>query len=201
MFKQLLKQKCDTYYNLINTQTKCFFKKFADAADNEFFDKAFLFLPLDLRGAFQLCKQSGVVEKCCSLTLCFRKWKVNDMVPSLSAPSRTQAITILWMPPKVPNCVLLNSNKSAKDPSQDSKCTDLNSHAHGSSLMANWGHATADLIPSAQPKSDSTPTTGNVSQLIPILGVFNENNDPPSDTTVGNDPLFPSVINDVSSIP
>ena len=47
----------------------CFTLK--DHSDNKFFDKALPFLPVDLCGAFQLYKQSGIVEKhCFSNTLC-----------------------------------------------------------------------------------------------------------------------------------
>ena len=67
--------------------------------------------------------------------------------------------------------------------------------------MANWGHPNIGLIPSAQPHPNSIPTMGNDSRSIGFSNGSDENNIPPSGTTVCNNPLFPSVINNVSSIP
>ena len=50
-------------------------------------------------------------------------------------------------------------------------------------------------------QSKSTPTVDNVSQSICFSDGSNENDSHPSVTTTGNDPLFPSVIDGVSSIP
>ena len=83
----------------------------------------------------------------------------------------------------------MDSNQGAKDSAQDSKCAELDSHARQLSPMADWGHAGLGPLSLVQPDPNSTPTVGNALQLSP-----------PSDTTVGNDPSFPSVINDVSSI-
>ena len=94
----------------------------------------------------------------------------------------------------------MDSKPGAKDSSQDSKYTELDGHARQLSPTAGWGHTDFGLLNSIQPDLDSTPTAGNTSQSIHFLNGSEENNSPPSDTTVGNDPSFPSVINNVSSI-
>ena len=102
---------------------------------------------------------------------------------------------------QVPNCVLLDSNQGAKDSSQDSKCAELDGHVCGLSPTANCGHTNNGLIALGQPNPNYTPIMGNISQSICFSNGSNEDNSPPSDTTTGNDPLLPSVINDISSIP
>ena len=95
----------------------------------------------------------------------------------------------------------MDSNQGAKDSSQDSKCTELDGHTCQLSPTADWGHTNIGSLSSVQPESNSTPTVGNISQLIRFLNGTNKNDSPPSDTTMGNDLSFPSVINDVSSVP
>ena len=94
----------------------------------------------------------------------------------------------------------MDSNPGAKDSSQDSKCTELDDHARQLSPMANWSHTGLGLLNLVQPDPNSTPTAGNTLHLICFLNKSEDNNSPPSDTAVGTDPSFPSVINDISSI-
>ena len=93
----------------------------------------------------------------------------------------------------------MDSNQGAKDSSQDSKHTELDGHAGQLSPTAGWGHVDFGPLNSVRPDLNSTPTVGNTSQLI-RFSIGSENNSPPSDTTAGNGPSFPSVINDISSI-
>ena len=92
-------------------------------------------------------------------------------------------------------------NQGAKDPLQDSKKTELDSHARRLLPTANWSHTNIGFVASVQTDPNSTPTMGNTSQSIHFSDGSNENNSPPSVTTVGNDPLFPSVTDDISSVP
>ena len=102
---------------------------------------------------------------------------------------------------QLPNHVSMDSNQGAEDSLQDSKCDELDSHAHQLSPTAGWGHTNASSLASVQPNLNSTLAMGNVSQLIHFSNGSNENNSPPGVTTMGNDPLFPSVTDDVSSVP
>ena len=94
----------------------------------------------------------------------------------------------------------MDSNQGTKDSSQDSKCTELDSHAHQLSPIADWGHTPTGLLTSVWPNLNSTLTVGNILQLIHFSNRTDRSNSPPSDATMGNDPSFPSMINDVSSI-
>ena len=101
-----------------------------DHPNNKFFDKAFPFLPSDIRGAFQLYKQSDVVEKChFSNTLCQGmdgKWHRSIAISLSKNPANLVTVQDLGnLGPldvfQVLNCVLMCSNQGAKDSLQDSK--------------------------------------------------------------------------------
>ena len=180
-----------------------------DHPNNKFFDKAYPFLPTDIRGAFQLCKQSSIVEKRpFSNALCqglADKWHIAITIFLLNDPANFVTIqdSDSHEPldaSQVPYRVSMDSNQGAKDSSQDSKCTELDSHACQLSPMANWGHIGVGPLNSTQPDPNSTLTMGNTLQSIHFSNGTEENFSCPSDTTVGNDPSFPSVINDISSI-
>ena len=64
------------------------------------------------------------------------------------------------------NCVLMDSEQGTKDPLQDSKCTELDSHVRQLLPMANYGHTNTGFVASVGPDPNSTPTAGNISQSI-----------------------------------
>ena len=181
-----------------------------DHPNKEFCDKALPFLPTDICAAFMLHKQSSVVgQHHFSNTLCQGmdgKWHSPVTISALKNP--VNLVTIQdssncdsLNASQVPNCVLMDSNQGDKDPSQDFKCSELDCHLHGLSPTTNWGYTTNFLLPSARPDPDSTLTAGNISQSICFCNGSNKNNSPPRNMTQGNEPSFPSVTNDISSIP
>ena len=136
-----------------------------DCPDNDFFNQVLPFLPVDLCGACMLHKQSNVVEKCCfSSDLCQEidgEWHRSVTNSASNAPTNLITIQDSSNPncldaSKVPNCDLMDSNQGAKDSSQDSKCTKLDSHMRQLSPMADWGHTGLGTLSLTQPNPNST---------------------------------------------
>ena len=179
-----------------------------DRPDNEFFDKASSFLPANIRGAFKLYKQSSIVEKRPFSNTLFQgmddKWHSSVTIAMTGNPVNLVTVQDSGSrspsdDSQVPNRVSMDSNQGAKDSSQDSKHTELDGHARQLSPTAGWGHVGFGPLNSVQPDLNSTPTAGNTSHSI-RFSIGSEDNSPPSDTTAGNDPSFPSMTHDISSI-
>ena len=99
----------------------CFTLK--DHPDNEFFDKASPFLPLNVRGAFQLHKQSSVVKKCPFSDTLFQgmddKWCSSLTVSLLGNPANLVTVQDSGShepsdASQVPNRVLMDGFKSRR---------------------------------------------------------------------------------------
>ena len=133
-----------------------------------------------------------------SLMLYNKEWMVNGtvllpfpcwVIPQILSPFRTWTIMILWMPPKFQTMFQWIQIKASRVLCKIPSVLSLTvPYQYWSSCFG-----------TAQSKFHSNH--GQYFSINPFFEWIQWEYQPPSDTTMGNDPSFPSVIYDISSVP